>query len=211
MRSVLAVLSGAALFAFATGASATTINLSTVSSDATPASQLDASFDFSVAGSTLTLTVTNTGTDFNVNEVYFNGTSIVTSLSLTSATHSATGDVTAAWAPVEPGSGADGFGVFDFALTDGVGQTNPNIMMPTESIVFVFAITGSGGYADSDFIVGNSMGYQASAKFVNGPDDPESPGNEDSAFGAVPEPGSALLLLLAGSSLAARRRRIRQH
>lgn len=189
-------------------ASATTISLSDVSSDATPASQLDASFDFSVAGSTLTLTVTNTGSDFNINQVYWNGSGLVSALSLTSATHSAAGDVTSVWAPVEVGSSADGFGSFTFALTDGVGETNVNILEPGESIVFVLSITGSGGYADVDFIVANGSGYVAAAKFVNGPDDPEDPGNEDSAFGAaVPEPAAGALLLLGLAGLAARRAR----
>jgi hypothetical protein len=188
-------------------ASATTINLSGVSSDATPASQLDASFDFSVTGTTLTLTVTNTGSDFNINQIYFNGSDDVTSLSLTSATHSAAGDVTSIWAPVEPGSTPDGFGVFDFALTDGVGETNVNIIEPTESIVFVFSISGTGPFADADFIVGNVNDYLAAAKFVNGPDDPESPGDEDSAFGTVPEPGTLALLALGAAGLALGRSR----
>jgi hypothetical protein len=201
------VASVLALVFVAGAASATTINLSGVSSDATPASQLDASFDFSVTGTTLTLTVTNTGSDFNINQIYFNGSSLVSSLTLTSATHSAAGDVTAIWGPVEPGSSADGFGAFDFALTDGVGETNVNLIEPTESIVFVFAITGSGGYGDADFIVGNANGYLAAARFVNGPDDPESPGDEDSAFGAVPEPGTLALLAFGAAGLALGRSR----
>jgi hypothetical protein len=214
----------AAAFAFATPALATTISLSSVSSDATPASQLSADFDFSVSGSTLTLTVSNTGSDFNINSVYFSGSGIVTSLSLSSATHDVAGDVTAAWAPVEPSSMADGFGIFDFGLTDGVGQSNPNIIEPGEEIVFVFAITGAGGYADADFIVANGSGYEAAAKFVNGPPDPECAGlddpteecpeaedTEDSAFGAVPEPVVAWLLAAAAAGVGfvtARRRRV---
>lgn len=210
----------AAALAFATPALATTISLSSVSSDATPASQLDADFDFSVSGSTLTLTVTNTGSAFNINGIYFNGSGLVSSLSLTSATHSAPLDVTAAWSPVEPNSNADGFGSFDFALTDGTGQNNPNIINPGESIVFVFAITGSGGYSDADFIVANGKGYEAAAKFVNGPPDPECAGvteptemcpegadTEDSAFGAVPEPAVAWLLAAGLSGLLAAGRR----
>jgi hypothetical protein len=51
----------------------------------------------------------------------------------------------------------------------------------------------------NDFDATNLSGYKAAAKFVNGPDDPEAMGMEDSAFGAVPEPGTALLL---GAALA---------
>jgi hypothetical protein len=207
-------LVAAALLGLASDASAlTTVTLSSVSSDATPAGQLDATLDFDITGAAeLTLTLTNTGSDgFNINQVYFNGSGIVSSLSLTSATHSVAGVVTAAWGPVETGSTADGFGAFDFALTDGVGETNPNVLEDGESIVFVLVITGSGGYTDADFIVGNSMGYLAAAKFVNGPDDPESPGDEDSAFGTtdtVPEPATSLLLSLglAGLLYVGRRR-----
>jgi hypothetical protein len=190
------------------GASATTITLSTVSSDLTPTSQLDATLDFSVVGTTLTLTAANTGVDFNVNGIYFNGSDDVTTLTLLSATHSAAGDVLAAWAPIELGSSADGFGAFDYAITDGVGETNVNILNPGEDVVFVFTVNA--GLTDSDFIVPNGSGYYAAAKFVNGPDDPESPGNEDSAFGAVPEP--ATLVMLSGGLvglLALRRRNLR--
>jgi hypothetical protein len=101
----------------------------------------------------------------------------------------------------------DGFGTFDFGLTDGVGENNANIIEPGENIVFVFGVNA--GLADADFIVGNDMDYLVAAKFVNGPDDPEDPGNEDSAFGAAtPEPGmlGLLALGLAGLLVVARRR-----
>jgi hypothetical protein len=198
-----------AALGFATPALATTISLSSVSSDATPASLLDADFDFSVAGSTLTLTVTNTGASFNVTEIYFNGSGIVTSLSLVTATHNVQGDVFGAWSPVEPNSMADGFGSFDFALTDGVGETNVNLIEPGESVVFVFSITGSGGYTDADFIVANANDYLAAAKFTNGGDDPETSevDDDDSAFGAVPEPSLSWLLGAGLLVLAARKTR----
>jgi hypothetical protein len=117
---------------------------------------------------------------------------------LTSATHSSSGDVLLAWTPVESGTSADGFGIFDFALTDGTGAGNPEIVHPGESIVFLMTITGSctaTACTAANFVLENTSGYLAAAKFVNGPDDPESPGNEDSAFGAiVPEPTTALLV-----------------
>lgn len=56
-------------------------------------------------------------------------------------------------------------------------------------------------------MLGNGSGYLAAAKFVDGPDDPESPGNEDSAFGAViPEPTTAMLLGTALLLLSLHRR-----
>ena len=184
-----------------------------MSSDLTPAGDLDARLDFVVgefdagnAGDELQLTLTNTGTLFNINQIYWNAAASVTALGLLSATHSAEGDVTADWAPVETGFSAGGFGAFDFALTGGVGQLAPGIAGPSESIVFILDITGTATMAD--FIQPNGLDYIGAAKFVNGPDDPEAPGSEDSAFGAtlVPEPGTALLLSLGLLGLAAWRR-----
>lgn len=181
---------------------ATTLTLSDVSSDATPAASLSGTITLAVVGgNVLSLTLENQTSipnEFNVNGVWWNGDGGVTSLSLTSATHSSSGDVLTAWTPVESGTSADGFGAFDFALTDGVGAGNPNIAHPGESIVFLMAITGSctaTACTAANFVLENPSGFLAAAKFVNGPDDPESPGNEDSAFGAiVPEPTTALLL-----------------
>lgn len=194
---------GVLAFLAASSGSAATITLSDVSSDATPASVLDATLDISVlGGNTLQIIATNTTSApnlFNINEVYWNASLSVSGLTLTSATHSVNGNVLAAWVPVEAGSAADGFGAFSFAVTDGVGAKNPNVIQPGNSVTFVLAISGACALAlncaDTDFVVQNAMGYIAAAKFVNGPDDPESPGNEDSAFGAaVPEPSTALLL-----------------
>ena len=83
-RTWVGVLCSALFFA-ASSASAATIVLSTVSSDATPASQFDAVLEFEVgdfdlgnAGDELRLTLTNPsaleGGDalFNINEVYWN-------------------------------------------------------------------------------------------------------------------------------------------
>ena len=116
-------------------------------------------------------------------------------------------EIIADWNPVELGSTADGFGAFDFALTDGVGEMNDAVAEPGESIVFILDIAGA-GVTMSDFVVANDSGYVAAAKFVNGPNDPESPGNEDSAFGAVvPEPSAALLFGIGLAIAAAARSR----
>jgi hypothetical protein len=190
-------------------AQASTINLSSVSSDATPASSLSATIDTQIlGGDTLQLTVTNDTTapnEFNINQVYFNGSDDVTSLVLSTATHSDIGDVLGDWAPVVHVAGANGFGDFDFGLLDGEGENDPWLIGPTESIVYVLAITGNCATAYDctmdDFNVGNANGFTFAAKFVNGPDD-------DSAFGTVPEPATALLVPL-GLGLACWRGRSR--
>jgi hypothetical protein len=187
----------------ATAASGSTITLSDFSNNETPASVLDATFDFSISGPTeLTLRVTNTTVapdTYNINEIFFNADTNVSGLSLDSATHSAEGLVTLSWAPVDIDSMIGGFGTFDFGLTNGVGETDPSLIGPTEFIDFVFTISGTGPFADTDFATPNADGFTAAAKFVNGPGD-------NSAFGAVPEPGAGLLLGLGLVALAARRR-----
>ena len=174
---------------------ATTIILSDVSSDATPVSQLRAilffevgEFDAGNPGDELKLTVTNpttVPTEFNINEVFWNGSDDVYGLTLLTVTHSVEGDVFVGWDFVI-NKKANGFGTFDFGLTDGVGEMNPNVIGPFEDIVFILGITSSNFVDATDFDIPNARGFTAAAKFVNGPDDPESPGNEDSAFGAGP-------------------------
>jgi hypothetical protein len=198
----------------AAAGNAATISLSDVSSDLTPASTLDATLDFQVlGGNQLQLTLTNNTSapdEFNINAIYWNALSVVSGLSLISATHSVTGDVTGAWTPVLTNQLADGFSNFDFSLDDGVGEMNPNIVMPGDYITFAMNISGacadSISCLDTDFITTNAGGYFAAAKFVNGPDDPEAPGTEDSAFGAtvIPEPSTALLVGMGLACLSGR-------
>ena len=73
----IALMAGVALgIAPFASASIFELQLSTHSSDETPAADLLATFEFSVVGFTLTLTVTNdtfAPNEFNMNEVYFNG------------------------------------------------------------------------------------------------------------------------------------------
>jgi len=205
--SLLLTLAGA-------GAQAATITFSDVSSDSTPVSELDGTADFAVgdfdggnAGDELQITLSNAGTGtFNIVELYWNADASVTSLTLLSATHSANGDVFGVWDPVATGQMADGFGVFDFSLTDGVGEMSPGIVMPGQDVVFILDIGGTGPFDMNDFIQANGMGFIGAAKFTNGPP------VDDSAFGAVvPEPGTFSLLagglaLLAASRLRRRSR-----
>ena len=219
----------AVLLLLASASHASTILLSNLSSDTTPASQLDATLQFMVTGSQLSLTLTNTTGDdaadndaaFLINEIYWNGSADVTGLTLLSATKNGTTDVTAGWggAGAVSGGSAAGFGTFDFALTDGVGFNDPNVARPGESIVFLFDIAASGPVDMSDFVAlstippGNSPSF-AAAKFVScrGADCVEV---DDSAYGAtdnpdfvLPEPATTALLLGAlGLGLLVSRRR----
>ena len=181
-------------------ATGTIITLSTNSSDETPASVLDATFDFDVDEilNMLTLSVTNTTVvpnTFNINELYFNGSDNVLGLTPVS--------IPTGWSLLT-GQIADGFGLFDFALIDGVGGDAATIM-PGETVAFTFTITGLADKGDfvtefSQYVEGQLVAI-AAAKFVAGPGD-------DSAFGAfIPAPGTLVLLGLAGLLGLRRRRR----
>jgi hypothetical protein len=198
----LAAFIGALLVVCPVGATfADTIILSTHSSDESPASVLDATLDFTVVDSTLTLEVTNDTTapdTFDISEVYFNAqeTAGVTALALISPSEG--------WyLRIDRDAGM--FGVFDFAVIDGVGET-PAQIPPGASQTFTFDISGSGPFYASDFttefstIPPGDLPALAAAKFVDGPD-------MDSAYGAyVPEPGSLSLLALGAALFTFRRR-----
>jgi hypothetical protein len=213
LTPLLAVL---ALLSLTGPAHATTIVLSSVSSDGTPASQLDAELDFTVVGATLTLTVTNPGSDYRISELYWNAADNVTGLSLVSATHSVEGDVANPWSPVGTNKKAGGFGRFDFSLTARGGRDQSSQIGPGEVVVFEFDISGTGPFAMDDFAVANAEGLLAAAKFQGGPPDaecaeaiiptqkcPQGVLTEDSGYGGVPEPATGLLMALGLLSVSA--------
>jgi len=186
----------------------TVLRLSTHASDGTnppPAEQLDATFDFSVLGNTLTLTVTNltpenplTDPELKINEIYFNTTSNIQGLVLTEVIGSDIEywDLTFA----ADGIHVNGFGLFDVSLIDGQGSM-PHVIDPGETVQFVLGIAGTGPFSDNDFIqlstqVDSHVISYAAGKFYNGLP-------ETSAYGAtnVPEPASVCLLCLGALAL----------
>ncbi len=202
-------------------AAGTTITLSTNSSEpGIDAELLDATLDFAVAdgGSpSLVLTARNDTADpdaFNLSEIFFNASDGVSGLSLASAVSDQDGDVLSFWALSDStGQGgathADGFGIFDFALIDGV-DSEVGVLSPGETVVFTLPISGAGPFSMDDFVELSAQTAQddnipsfAAAKFVVGTGDV-------SAFGAfVPEPSTLALLALGLGALAALGRRSR--
>jgi len=176
------------------------LRLSEFSSDQTPAEQLDATLEFTVTGSTLTLSVTNDtagGNSFDISEIYFNSLPHIEGLSLDSGPEE--------WV-ISLNEPADGFGRYDYGLLSALGN-DPFEIAPGQTVDFQFEIFGTAPFVDTDFTSQFSTippGHRpalAAAHFKNGPGD-------DSAFGSVviPEPAT-LMLLLAGASVFIRRSR----
>ncbi len=200
VRVGVACVLTAALVSFGTVTNAATLQLSDLSSDATPASELTALLETVVNGSNLRLTLTNQS-NYEITEIYFNFTDNVTSLSKKPG-----GNFPSGWSLQLFDQPTDGFGSFDAAL---VGTTS----IPVGGQEFRMKIQGTGPFADTDFttefsnVLGGGTASWAAAKFENGP-------GGDFAFGAstpnasTPEPHSMLLFgaggLLVG--LAIRRR-----
>ncbi len=179
-----------------------TLNLSTHSSDATDPALLLASFTFTVTGNTLTIDVTN-GTSgansFDISAIYFNFSSNVTALSFDSLSSVSGNEVFTDWALSTPGANnpIGLFGSFDASVIDGQGAMG-NAVAPGDTYTFTFSFLG-GGVTEADFVDETTdLGAFIAAKFVSGPDDPEDPGNEDSAFGALIPLPPALPMGIAG-------------
>lgn len=193
----LAVAAAAVVVAIGGAANAAMITLSDfASTEGVNPDILNATMDFSLSGSTLTLTVSNLTADpwgFNMNEVYFNGGDGLTSLTPSSLPDG--------WS-FGTNTQANGYGVFDFSVTRDNGNNDGPFVTAGNSLVFEFIV---GGFVtENDFISNFSTlpGDQAgivAAKFVQGPDDLSS-------FAiAIPAPGAGLLL--AAGLLGGRRRR----
>jgi hypothetical protein len=179
-------MAGAALgIAPVASASVFELHLSDFSSDQTLANDLSATWEFSVVGDQLAITVTNdtvAPSEFNMNQLFWNGSAAPDAVMVS------------------------GFGKFDFLLRNGQGETDPSLINPGETLGFMFTIFGGADAEDfaTSFSVPSSpegISVIIAAKFVNGPGD-------DSAFGAaVPAPGVLALIGVAGVIAGRPRRR----
>lgn len=175
---------------------------SDLSSDATPASDLDATLSFSVASTTgndvLTLTLENQTTApsaFTIDELYFNFTGDSSLIDFDSAN-------TGSGKLFNTGSrNAANFGSFDVQI--GGPANNQGIALASGGTETWLIDLGATGITSADFNLlstnppGDTEAF-AALKFVQGPDDPEKPGFEDSAFGAVVPVPAAVWLFGSG-------------
>ena len=203
-RSMLAVVAVAALgLAFEAGA--VSIGLSNSSSDpGVGAASLGATMDFHLSGSTLTLSVSNDSTSFDITGFYFNVSSNVTDITLTSGLQ----DWKLEDQYSKSGTDTGEFGVFDYIV--GVrGKKAKNAKLdPGDVATFVFAIGSAGLLTDADFtaeislIADDEVAAFVAARFGI---------DKDSPIGAThaPEPTTGLLVGIGMCLLAASRSRSR--
>ncbi len=186
-----------------------TLNLSSISSDATDPALLLASFTFTVTSSTtLTIEVRNDTSgpnSFDMSAIYFNFTNAVAGLGLTAVTDDSDTSVLGVWGYAAPAQGnpIDSMGSFGASVI--TPNNSASVIRPGETFTFTFTFTDNNAVTEADFAGVTSAPQNQNtpltfiaAKFIHGPDDPEKPGTEDSAFGGfVPLP-PALPMGIAG-------------
>jgi hypothetical protein len=183
-----AVAVGAMAIAF--DAAAMTITLSNVSNDpGVAAADLAATMDFEVDGNTLTLSASNNSDDFAIITLYFNASTSVTALTLTSGPDDwRLKDEVKGGDPIDAGV----FGIFDYFLRLPNKKVEASKLEFGDVATFVFEIGGTGPFDATDFaseislVDAGEIPVFTAARFRAG---------EESAIGAAhaPEPTTGLL------------------
>ncbi|MHC4843294.1 MAG: PEP-CTERM sorting domain-containing protein [Planctomycetota bacterium] len=207
---IIGILSGILIAVLSFNAHAGLVTLCDYTTDSTPAEVLDATVEFRLSGSTLTIVVTNqtdgpdSGKDkgYDITRVYFNATDNIIGLALEEPDFG--------WLLYSGGNKtkAGGLGQFDYALRGKIGR-NPVIVEGESSRTFTLSVTHDGsGASESNFYSelssrppGNHPSIVA-AKFQRGP-------NDDSAFGGIdtPEPATIAILGIGSTLLFMKRKR----
>jgi hypothetical protein len=219
-RRFATVVAGATalLLCCAVPVQAALLTLSTHASDGNlpDASQLDATFEFSIESGQLLLTVSNLTPEgpldpaLNIDEIYFNAKDNITNLNLAGVSAGNTNKWVWDFFQQEDGDGdgnphqVNGFGKFDMYVKDTTALPKTYINSQ-DSLTFTFNITGTDP-VDTDFIElsaqvdGHIISY-AAAKFYDG--------DGISGFGAtnVPEPATIALLGFGALVLLRKRKR----
>jgi hypothetical protein len=191
-------------------AGATPVTLSSLSSDATPAASLGATYDFVVTGSTLRLTVTNQS-QYDIVAIFFNDSNDVADITLTGVEGSSDG-----WLFRSTGDfmSTPSFGTFDHALHSPVWR-NQNLegVGVGDIVTFIFDIDCAGSLVcdASDFANQTSfngpVAVNAAGRFIRGPEGSTNPfGGGTKVGGQIPEPATALLLAAGLVAISARLR-----